>query len=442
MKRVFWVLAACVLALSSFSCSPRLGWGVVLWSFGAREAGKSGYLPSGTLVPVFIKSNITKTYVVGAEDGKTKLELSLWRVKFFPTKGGAENYRKEYAPVARLYGVALDDGIEVKYSPSEAEAKIYRLRNKQTVKILGKVAQGDKGKGDKPVKGNWFEVLTDDGASGFLPAATLAVFDETEQNAEGVLAALKPTDDPALDSVFAAAWRPESFGTMIKEGRYDLDAFSSRFGFFADKTLAQLTLELPDLSSVSQYSSITKIKENSYKFEGTPIQVVARGGASLVVQFIEQNGATRSLNFIAIGQDIDALVLQESDRRQAALDRIVARGPELRSSSYGALRFQPDGSFTWSGYGPLSPEAIPQGAGESGEVFLKYYPGPGIAGDCDGVLSFRFEGSGPASSVDFLYRFKGKGIQLEYSPPQCRDGITVLRRSSNPMVAYFEKAEG
>jgi hypothetical protein len=52
-----------LMLLSLSSCSRRLGWGILLWT------SEEPAIPSGTVLPVYIRSNIDKVWVVGIPDG-------------------------------------------------------------------------------------------------------------------------------------------------------------------------------------------------------------------------------------------------------------------------------------------------------------------------------------------------------------------------------------
>ncbi len=54
--------AALCIALGGCS-SRRLGWGVLLWSI------EEPPIPSGTVMPVYVQSNINKVWVVGMPEG-------------------------------------------------------------------------------------------------------------------------------------------------------------------------------------------------------------------------------------------------------------------------------------------------------------------------------------------------------------------------------------
>ena len=61
-----------VLSILMFSCSGIIGYGVLLWNDTEHK------LSDGTVVPVYLKSNISKVYVIGLPDSKEKVEVPLW----------------------------------------------------------------------------------------------------------------------------------------------------------------------------------------------------------------------------------------------------------------------------------------------------------------------------------------------------------------------------
>ena len=60
--------------LTFSSCSGVIGYGVLLWNVGEKE------IPDGTVVPVYLKSNISKVYVIGLPETKEKIEVPLWKL--------------------------------------------------------------------------------------------------------------------------------------------------------------------------------------------------------------------------------------------------------------------------------------------------------------------------------------------------------------------------
>ena len=100
-------------ALGAGCSSRRIGWGLVLWTVKGTGA------KAGTLVPVYLKSNITKNYVIGLEeDPKARVEVPLWQVEFYPSKRAALRHAEEIKPLASIYLIAGRDGLPVRAQPS------------------------------------------------------------------------------------------------------------------------------------------------------------------------------------------------------------------------------------------------------------------------------------------------------------------------------------
>ena len=114
------------------SCSPRLGWGLLLWT------APEGPLPAGSIVPVYIKSNIQKVYVVGVPGSKgkkaKKIELPLWQIELYPSRRKAAARVKAMGANISLYMVAARDGLPFATCPRTPGKRVYRLREGQSVK--------------------------------------------------------------------------------------------------------------------------------------------------------------------------------------------------------------------------------------------------------------------------------------------------------------------
>jgi len=75
-------LGAILFSALFFGCTQLEGWGVVIWSVKGTSA------KSGTVVPVYLKSNISKSYLIGLpDDDKTKIEVPFTSLEFFHRKG-------------------------------------------------------------------------------------------------------------------------------------------------------------------------------------------------------------------------------------------------------------------------------------------------------------------------------------------------------------------
>jgi hypothetical protein len=264
------VVAVIILLLASaslVSCSHRLGWGLVLWT------APEGPIPAGSVVPVYIKSNIDKVYVVGSLDGKKKVELPLWQVELYGTRGKARAAASKFAPMAGLYLVATRDGLPVRGEPANLAARVFRLHEGQSVKILAKVKGDEVRTGDTVLQGDWYWVLADDGTRGYVFSNTMTLFDESLGNAPPPLASSSTASSSAkVDILFSRSWRPEYFQSMLDDNRVDLDSFNPRFGLFADAVHRQIRIELPAASQVFQYNSIDE-ESGVFVFQGTPLRI-------------------------------------------------------------------------------------------------------------------------------------------------------------------------
>jgi hypothetical protein len=275
------LLAALVMILLAglSSCSRKLGWGLVLWT--AAE----GPVPAGSVVPVYIRSNINQVYVVGSLDGKKKIELPFWQVELYGSRSKAKAAAGKFAPVASLYLVASRDGLPVRDSASNAGNRVFRLHEGQSVKVLEKVKGEEVRTGDTVLQGDWYFVLTDDGTRGYVFSNTMSLFDEsTAVAASPETAASSAAVDVKVDNLFARAWRPEYFQSQIDDSKVDLDTFDPRFGLFADAVHRQIRIELPGASEVFQYTSIAE-EGGAFVFEGSPLRVRFQSQKTLVADW-------------------------------------------------------------------------------------------------------------------------------------------------------------
>ncbi|MDR2900100.1 MAG: SH3 domain-containing protein, partial [Treponema sp.] len=175
------IFLSVMISLSFTSCTQLLGWGVLLWS------SEDPAIPSGTLLPVYIRSNIDQVWVVGipdeyreGEDSIDKYEVRLWELEFVGNKKAAEERAVEFAEYAQTYAETLQDGLPIRESPENNARRVYRLRQGQIIKVLNKttgvIAVGASG---DPLPGDWYRVLTSDGSIGYCFSYRLRLFDQT-----------------------------------------------------------------------------------------------------------------------------------------------------------------------------------------------------------------------------------------------------------------------
>jgi hypothetical protein len=286
-------------------------------------------------------------------------------------------------------------------------------------------------------------VLTEDGITGYCFSYRLRLF----EHAGGVLVRNAETEeaeqeDKDLERVLSLTWSPESYGTMISSGRIDTDELAKHWRFFPGRDDGIARIYLPNLDRTFSYTRIRAAGNRTWQFEGAALRMSLRSDAALVVQYAEDNGAARSLIFTALAADVDDIIIQETERRNALFRTIYNYGPVFTSTNYGTLAFSPDGTFTWTGYSLLIPQVIPARVMGGGAIDMRLFIAPAVTSPYLGAFSLDFNGiGGPGVTVDFMYTIDDQGFRVEYAPPENIDGVTVTRRAASPTVIYFHRAE-
>ena len=476
------------------SCSSRLGWGVVLWT------APEGPLKAGSVVPVYIKSNIQKVYIVGVPGSKErgkKIELPIWQVELFGSRGKANARVKAMGENVGLYMVAARDGMPLRDAPANTAKRVYRLREGQAVKILEKVEGEQMSTGGQALPGAWYSVLAADGSTGFAFSYAFHIYDEAKEGAP-VLASAKKALSGRVDLIFSRSWRPEYFQEMLDDGRVDLDYFSLRYGLFIDAIHRQVRLELPAASRVFNYSDVSEAK-GIYVFEGTPLRIKIESDARLVCTWsggilaatqdaavvdgadasdaadaaaaaaaaqaddssagTEEGaggadaenyalvGASGSAGFIVLSAEPQDSIRAETIRRQKLLAAFIdGEGSEWGSLSgaegVGRLSLDKNGRFTWKNRGDAVAAILPEGAGLGGDVAIRLFLDPSLGSAWEGVLSLRFDPTSTDSRgsplvskwIDFLYRRGPSGLVLARAALPAGLSVRAADGRSEPLV--------
>jgi hypothetical protein len=229
---------------------------------------------------------------------------------------------------------------------------------------------------------------------------------------------------------------------MINTQRIDLEEFSQHWGFDPGLDTGIARIKTKEIDQAFSYTKIRSTGTQSWRFEGTPLQMNLRSDTTLVVQFTESGGIHRTLLFVALPSDVDDIILQELARREELFRGIYDDGQVYTSNNYGTLVFQEDGRFTWTGNMLLVPQVIPASALGSGTLDMRLSLSYALSDRYLGAFTLRFDGIGGAAvDVDFLYNLDSQGIRIEHVPQTSLDGVTVVRRASSPLVIYFFKTE-
>jgi hypothetical protein len=388
-----------IVLLTSLSCSRKIGYGVVLWS------DQDG-LKNGSQIEILEESRIRSSYIVQVKGTKDRFELPTWRVRFFEKNGPSEEFAAAFNEFIPVYAYSNKQGLPMREEPSTSSERVYKFREGQEVKVLGK---GEKEKVGR-FEGHWYHVLTDDGVEGYVFDALLTVYSLNDQQ-EMVVQNQREQKDPLLDAFFSTSWRPDSYAEMISRKQIDLALFRPEYGLTADLESMTISLKTLDKEISVPFEKVTRIGANRYDFVGTSFRITVNSENFISVQY-KYDGLELSQAFIRLNEDVETIIGREKERRAAMLQDFVDRGPEMVSRAYGTILFENAGRFTWIDKSALiSQQLLSVSAGNSGYVSFRNFPAEQIRSRYDGVITFNFESG---ESADFLYVMRDTGVNLLY----------------------------
>ena len=444
IKRAAILFFLFLILIVSCSCTRLLGHGVLLWS------SEDPPVPSGTVLPVYIRSNIDQVWVVGIpkefrirESRIDKFEIPLSKLELVGSRRKALLRAEAFSAYALLYAETLQDGLPIRDSPDNSARRVYRLKVGEIVKILSP-AEGISAVGatGDPLPGEWYRVLTEDGTTGYCFSYRLKLF----EHEGGVLAAVRgeqvETEDPNLERLLSLTWYPESYGTMVNNQRIDITELSQSWRFDPGQETGIAVIKTKDVDRTFSYTKIRSTGTQSWTFEGTQLQMNLRSENTLAVQFTEESGLLRTQLFVTLPAAVDDIILQETARRDTLYQTIYQQGPVYTSNNYGTISFREDGHFTWVGNRLLVPQVIPASALGSGSVDMRLFLSGALGERYAGAFTLRFDGvGGQGAEADFMYTLDSQGFRIEHVPATSLDGINVVRRASSPLVIYFFRTE-
>lgn len=439
MKKHFLIPAlflCAAAALLTVSCSKLMGYSVVLWTDPEKN------LSDGDIVPVYIKSNISQTYVIsaGGSDDGAKIEVPLWQLTEPAPRRQVEQDAERYAEYRHQYARVATDGLPVRADADSVARQVYRLRQDEVIKVLYKGEGTRVMSGQNELPGEWLRVLTSDGTEGWCYSYNLRLFDITDAEqaqAAAETADSEPAADERLNAVLAAQWYPESYAAMIQDRRIDLDKMKPEYGFDPGAASGQIKLTLNGLTLRYPYAGVRKGSGNQYYFTDTPLSITIRSESYIVVHYVDEMGRPTAYDFITLSQSVPELIRGEQNRRAVLYKRLADSGPVYTSSNYGQIRFTGNSRFEWDGFDMLVPSVIPAGSAAQGSAAFTCFLAGGIEDDYDGVIELHFDGS--EQPVYFLYRLQENGLSMEtINANAIRDNI-VRQRSASPVVMFFSK---
>ena len=321
------------------SCSDKvMGYSVVLWDMPDQN------IESGDVLPVYIKSNISHVYVAANPDG-VKVELPLWQLTEPKSKGKVKKDVAKYGEEAKTYAHVKLDGLPCRAEPVNTAKQVYRLRKNEIIKILYKGEGQVPMAGKNPLPGDWYKILTSDGTQGWCFSYNLNLF-QTDENGQPIGGAVIDTEqevDEKFESILINTWYPEIFGSMIQYNNIDLNQMNASYKFVINEENNKVILNTKDIHESWDYTGYTQVDDNEYKLNDVPIRIIYRRSNYIVVRYTGPSGKPEDLDFILIDADINSIVEAERTRRSEEFSKIIAHGPEFKSSNYGTLSLNEDG---------------------------------------------------------------------------------------------------
>jgi len=426
-----------VLLLSS--CGMRAaGYGVVLW--GEMQSA----LQTGITVPIVREAPINSNYLVLVPGEPRPREFAMGRIRFFRARADAARFSQTFAPFVQSWAVSMKQDpppLPIRDQASQDGRVIYKLKPGQLMKVVGR------SEGKETIQqyaDYWYEVVTEDGYSGFVFGYYLKVFStagDPVQEAQRIL-----SQDDALDRILSNTWRPDWFREMMARGAIDLAIFRDDIGLFPSPSDKVMRLVLPQYSLEFHYTDVQKLGESTYVFTGSDLRVSVLDDQRISIYYHYKDQRVAGLYTLIPGEVTD-LVTAEQKRRQAIFDGITAKGASLTSSAYGTIALSDGMRFSWTGYQKLVPSLISSDVNGKGRVDFPLHAAKDLAGTYDGVITFVFDkggDSGPAgstgpagSSVSFLYKAVPGGLRFTSLDSDSVNNLVVTHPGISPAVIFF-----
>lgn len=432
LRSAILIAGLAVILCCLASCSGVSGYGMLLWSL--PEYG----LSDCDIVPVYIKSNISQTYVIGIPGTEEKLEVPLWQITEPVSKRKAEQNVERYLPLKHTYARVVFDGLPIRAEAANTAKQVYRLRENEIIKVLyqGSGAAVMAGTNNQ-MQGEWYRVVASDGTLGWCFSYNLRLYDETQAVVEEV--PVEEEVDLYLEEALSCRWYPDYYSTMIRHNQVSVERMRSLSAFDPGRDSGTIRFDYDDISVTYPYKGVTTTSEYVYRFNDAPFVMTIRRSGYIVLQYTDSSGKPQAFDLVTLGQSVDEIISKELERRASEYEMIRQFGPTFSSSNYGTISFGAGNQFTWTGWRQLVPSVFDSGISSTGNVSIKYFVDTKLSFSYDGVLTFVFSSSG--KEYNFLYKREDTGLRLENCDArQIKDGV-VTARASSPVIMFFGNAE-
>ena len=425
-KKILLLTTALLILTILTSCNRKIGSGVVLWS------ADDSAIESGTVVHIYEESKIRQSYTFAPAGSKERIEMDQWRIQFYDKFKNAEKFSERYSPYMKSFAYSNRQGLPVREEETAESDRVYKLREGQEIKVIGRA--------DEEVeigryKGFWYNVLTEDGISGYVYDAFLTVFSMNDTGR--VIENARDTSDPLLDIFLDNVWRPSYFNDMITKDIIDLSSFKDIYGLRIDRDKKEIIIRLNDKNVTETYTEITRFGSKRYDFEGTSVRVslVSENVASILYKY---DGKDINEAFVRLDENVNEIVSGELARRDALLTELLDRGEVFESAAYGSVSIiDGTGRFIWNNIERLIERKIISSNSEpQGKIEFNHFPDTLIKNIYSGVITFNFRNG---SQANFLYSYTGTGVSFIFVPDRyIKNQIITTDQFFDPIQIYFE----
>lgn len=441
-----WIISLTIIftAMVFASCSAKEGWGLVLWP------KEDSQLSFGSIVPVHFKSGITKTWAVGVPGSKAKEEMDLWRLLVYKNKKKAMEALESNSDYLDLMALALRDGLVLRSKAENSSEQVYRLRLGQEIRLLSKVNGALVETGGKALEGDWYLALAEDGTQGYIFSNQLELYHALKE-AKPANIGNELDSSVKLSALYDNVWRPDYFNSMVESGIMDLTYYQARYGIFTDPQRLIIRVERPGFSRIYRYESIKQKQDGSFEIIPggasfsftkagsllfTPAQTDVPPDSLKKLQDEKGPEAQLSYEFVVHNQDVLSVISLEERKRLTKLANFAAWAERYESELYGTLLITRSGRFTWISYGFLSPDPIPEGAGEVGSISMDLYLSEDTNLSWDGAFTLSFDGP-KNPKISFVYKRNDNKLILGLIPKEAISMAVVNAKDITEIASFY-----
>jgi hypothetical protein len=440
---VFFLPGIAFALLVLASCGPRtIAYGVILWG------EPSGPASAGAVVSIIEKSESAKSLIFTVSGGNP-MQFPEGHVRSFASRADALKFTEGYSPYLTSWALCqkLDaPPLPIRDVPNTDGRSVYRLRPNQLMKIIGRSAERET---IRPYTDYWYEVVTEDGYSGWCYGHFLRVF--TVQGDPSELAKKLVNQDETLDIILGSTWRPDWFAGMIQTGEIDLTRFREDVGLFPMPSESLFKLVMPLYSVDFRYTSVDRIAMGQYLVGGTDLRISVLDKDRIQIGYKYKSQELGGV-FVVIKEDVAEIIQRERERRQELFESMRAGGSTFTSTAYGTIQLLDQMRFAWTGFEKLTPTVIGQGARGAGTVDFPYHLSQDLRDAYDGVITLFFDGlpaasgqakplsgqgAGTSGGVSFLYKAVDGGLRFTSLSKESFSELTVKKVGFSPVIIFF-----